>query len=232
MAIRKTTLWDSDDYWDAYRHPPLGANDFVLARGGDDTVYGWIGDDLLCGGSGSDTLYGEDGRDDIDGGTGADFIYGGLHNDSVTGAQGNDTIWGEAGNDDFHGNEDYDTLYGGTGSDRLYGGGSFDDLYGGTGVDLLSGADGDDYFYFDEFDSGDVFDNRADIITDFSDLDEIWLKGNYPFAGNIQSPGDGEYSIWQKDADWVITWNTAADASFHDVVVKGGDPNGDISFYV
>jgi hypothetical protein len=79
--------------------------------------------------------------------------------------------------------------------------------------------------------SGDVNDGEADTIYDFKDEDQIWLKGSYSYAGNTSAPADGKYSIWTKDADYVVTWNAAGEAGYHDVIVKGDNPLGDISFW-
>jgi Ca2+-binding RTX toxin-like protein len=100
-------------------------------------------------------------------------------------------------------------------------------------VDKLYGGAGDDYFYFEKTDSGDIFDGKSDTIYDFnqSEGDEIWLKGSYTYAGNTAAPADGQYSVWQKDGDYVVTWNAAGDAGYHDVIVKGDNPLGDVSFY-
>jgi Ca2+-binding RTX toxin-like protein len=191
-------------------------------------------DDYGFGGAGDDTIYGWDGNDTLDGWTGNDTIYGENGNDSLWGYDGADNLYGGAGNDYLYGENGYDIMQGGDGNDTLYGGASYDDLYGGAGVDTLSGGnDGSaDYFYFDTKDTGDVYANQADTITDFSDSDQIFLKGSYSYdASGTSAPADGSYSIWQKGTDWVVTYNSASDNSFHDIVVKGGDPHGDISFY-
>jgi Ca2+-binding RTX toxin-like protein len=144
-------------------------------------------------------------------------------NDTVKALKGNDTVFGWDGND---------TLKGGKGNDVLYGEKGADKLYGDLDVDTLHGGAGGDKFYFNRADSGNVFDNKADTITDFSDSDQIYLKGFYSFAGDISGPADGQYGIWKNGSDWMVTWNSAADGVYHDVVVKGADPHGDISFYV
>src|SRR4051794_16813398 len=175
---------------------------------------GTPGDDYSFGDAGNDVLLGWDGNDTLDGWTGNDTIYG---------ENGNDYLYGENGND---------LLYGGDGNDTLSGGGTYDDLYGGKGVDSLSGGDGADYFYFDTADTGDVYAGQADTITDFSDSDQIFLKGSYSYdSSGTSAPADGQYSIWQKDGNFVVTYNSTTDAGYHDIVVKGGDPHGDISFY-
>jgi Ca2+-binding RTX toxin-like protein len=144
-------------------------------------------------------------------------------NDKVFARAGNDTVFGWDGNDTLHGQEGYDKLYGERGNDKLY---------GGTEVDVLSGGPGRDSFYFATADSGNFYDREADFITDFSDSDQIYLKGKYAFAGDTAAPADGQYGIFQDEGYWIVTWNSAADDDYHDVAVKGGDPHGDISFYV
>ena len=162
--------------------------------------------------------------------------------DAIEYGDSNDTIHGKGGNDTLAGYDGYDKLYGGAGNDKLYGEGSYDDLYGGKGVDQLYGdtaylgvegndGDGADYFYFDTKDSGDIFDGKADTIHDFEEQDQIWLKGNYGYAGNDSTPSDGQYGIWQKGGDWIVTYNAVGEPGYNDIVVKGGDPHSDISFY-
>jgi Ca2+-binding RTX toxin-like protein len=153
-----------------------------------------------------------------------------------------DVLEGGAGDDIIAGYDGYDKLYGYAGNDKLYGEGYYDDLYGGTGVDQLYGdtaylgvegkdGNGMDYFYFDTKDSGDIFDGKSDTIHDFEDQDQIFLKGSYSYAGDTNAPSDGQYGIWENNGDWVVTWNASNDSGYHDVIVKGDDPHGDISLY-
>jgi Ca2+-binding RTX toxin-like protein len=165
---------------------------------------------------------------------GNDTIYGWTGNDTLDGWNGNDTLYGESGNDTLLGYNGYDKLYGGSGNDYLNGEGGYDDLYGGTGVDKLYGGNDSgaaDYFYFYTGDTGDKFAGKADTIYDFHDSDQIWLKGSYSYAGNTAGPADGQYSVWQSGSDWVVTYNAFNDAGFHDIIVKGDNPLGDISFF-
>lgn len=117
------------------------------------------------------------------------------------------------------------------GDDTVYMYEDDDKIHGGKGVDQLYGGTGADEFYFDTADSGDIFATQSDTIHDFADEDQIWLKGYYTDAGDTSAPGDGEYGIWQNGGDWVVTWNAYDDDGYHDVIVKGNDPNDDISFY-
>jgi len=155
----------------------------------------------------------------------------------------NDLMKGLGGNDILAGYDGNDKLEGGTGNDELWAEGGSDTLYGGTGVDQLYGdapylnvegydPNGADSFYFGKKDSGDIYQGKSDTIHDFESQDQIWLKGSYEYAGNTNAPGDGQYSIWEKDGESVVTWNAANDSGWHDVIVQGDDPTQyDISFY-
>ncbi|EPS7269024.1 TPA: type I secretion C-terminal target domain-containing protein [Vibrio cholerae] len=70
-------------------------------RGGNDKLYGGLGDDILFGQGGDDELYGEDGNDILFGGTGNDILIGGLGNDILIGGLGNDILTGGSGEDLF-----------------------------------------------------------------------------------------------------------------------------------
>lgn len=243
MAVYKTTYLNGyDNYWDALNYNPEGTHDTVYAYGGDDIVYGWKGNDNLYGGYGDDTLYGEQGHDYLFGDYGDDYLYGGSGNDVLDGWYGDDVLYGGTGDDTLLGYDGYDILHGNAGDDYLNGEAGFDDLYGGKGVDdLWGGGDGQyDYFYFGWNDSGDVYQGQADTIWDFDSTDQVWLEDDgygsfgYDFAGyNTSAPGNGEFSIWEKDGDSVVTWNSYDDVGFHDVVVKGDAVlESDVSFYV
>ncbi|MFW5488370.1 MAG: calcium-binding protein [Desulfovibrio sp.] len=137
--------------------------DVVQARGGNDIVYGYTGNDQLHGGGGDDILlggadndklygddgidflFGEDGNDRLWGGNQDDYLDGGAGNDSITGGNGDDVLFGQAGNDVLQGEANNDTLYGGLGDDSLNGGTGSDILIGGAGVDELNGGDGVDF---------------------------------------------------------------------------------------
>jgi hypothetical protein len=142
-------------------------------------------------------------------------------NDTVKARAGDDTVYGWDGKDKLYGEKGNDTLHGENGVDKLYGGKGVDELYGG--------ADGDK-FYFATADSGNVYSGKSDTIHDFSDGDKIYLKGSYNYVANDSTPNNGEYSTWQKGSDYVVTWDSPADSGYHDVVVKGSDPTGDILF--
>jgi len=142
--------------------------------GGQDTLSGGRGDDLILGGSGADTLAGGDGNDVLIGGAGADRLSGGnghdvLYIDSndteVDGGAGFDRVLvaddqgvsldlgasdiefaiGGAGNDTFTATGSSSvTIAGADGNDTLSGSEFSDRLYGGKGSDSLKGNAGDD----------------------------------------------------------------------------------------
>ena len=80
-------------------------------------------------------------------------------------------------------------------------------------------------------DTGDKFANQADTIYDFSDVDQIYLKGNYGYAGATLAPGEGQYGITGGNGNWTVTYNSPTDSGWHDIIVKGDNPLNDISFF-
>jgi Ca2+-binding RTX toxin-like protein len=82
------------------------------------------GEDSLNGGNGSDVLNGLGGHDLLVGGNASDMLYGG---------SGNDILVGENGNDQLFGGDGRDLLAGGNGSDRLEGGAGADIFQFGQG---------------------------------------------------------------------------------------------------
>ncbi|WP_333498507.1 retention module-containing protein [Kluyvera sp. CHPC 1.2972] len=85
--------------------------DISSPEGGDDTLYGGVGNDILFGGGGNDLLYGGEGNDTLYGGTGNDILIGGKGDDTLYGGSGSDTFkWlkGDDGHDvikDFRADE-------------------------------------------------------------------------------------------------------------------------------
>jgi Ca2+-binding RTX toxin-like protein len=118
----------------------VGGNDTLRGGNGDDIMYGQVGSDQLEGGTGNDNLIGGDGNDRLSGGTendvlsgqaGNDLLRGGDDTDTLSGGDGNDIVLGEAGNDLLSGNLGRDLLIGGAGRDYLSGHGDDDVLIGG-----------------------------------------------------------------------------------------------------
>lgn len=102
--------------------------DEIYGGPGDDILYGYGGDDLICGEDGNDRLYGFAGDDTLRGGDGDDFLFGSVGDDALHGGDGDDELVGREGND---------VLYGEAGNDVLRGGRHQDELFGGDGSDLL-----------------------------------------------------------------------------------------------
>lgn len=71
----------------------------VLAKEGDDSVYGTNTQDILFGGEGSDNLDANDGNDYLDGGNDNDRMSGGNGDDVLVGGAGNDHLNGGYGAD-------------------------------------------------------------------------------------------------------------------------------------
>ncbi len=67
----------------------------------------------------NDTHYGAGGNDSILGDKGKDILYGGAGDDTLNGGKGNDTLYGGAGNDNLWGGKGNDTLYGDDGADKF-----------------------------------------------------------------------------------------------------------------
>ncbi len=118
-----TLNYDDDDAW------PEGIME-------DNEIYGYGGDDLLCGQWGNDVIFGGDGKDVLDGGADMDVLYG---------DDGNDYLYGSWGDDQLLGGSDDDVLYGEDGDDTLF---------GGSGNDALDGGDGTDTAHYGDSDSG------------------------------------------------------------------------------
>ncbi len=114
----------------------------IFGPSGNDTIYGYSGDDIINSGSGNDIIYGGDDDDAINGGAGDDTIYGGDGDDTLEGGVGDDLVFGGAGNDTWLASgEDSatDSVYLGAGDDTAEVG------FFTTGeVEILDGGDGED----------------------------------------------------------------------------------------
>ncbi len=156
------------------------AGEEILARAGDDYVFGTQGDDVISGGAGNDVLFGGDGADLLASMTGNGQLYGGEGDDRLFAGIGNSQLDGGNGDDILVGGTGRDTLLGGAGRDIVIGDppgavmfGS-DVIDGGPGDDLLSGGGGADVFVFRA--SGD-----ADVIARF-EIDWFDPAATYPIG--------------------------------------------------
>jgi len=153
----------------------LGFRGFVQVRafGGNDTILGSAGPDVLNGGDGNDSLVGGEGDDLLNGDAGNDILQGKEGDDTLNGGDDNDGLSGFTGNDVLNGERGFDRLFGGNGNDTLTGGNARDTLFGGAGDDSLAGNDGDDTLVGgtgnNDASPGDVFDGLP------SEIDEAFM---------------------------------------------------------
>lgn len=151
---------------------PLG----VLLLGGDDTIDGSLGNDLVYGNQGEDVFYAWLGDDFLFGGKGKDVLDGELGNDSLMGNQDADFLLGSEGND---------ILRGGKGNDFLISGNGNDTLVGDLGRDALISINDDGLFkiggstlFVLKEEPGVIDINNADLIAGFRvGADQIGLAG-------------------------------------------------------
>ncbi|AUG55397.1 LEPR-XLL domain-containing protein [Thalassospira marina] len=103
---------------------------------------------------GNDTVYGNDGNDIIIGGSFDDYMEGNAGNDAIIGDQGAATYRDTTDRLEIHTkellaeNNGNDTLYGNEGNDELIGGAFEDSLFGGVDDDILIGDEGEVYYGF------------------------------------------------------------------------------------
>ncbi|MCB1335939.1 MAG: Hint domain-containing protein [Maritimibacter sp.] len=116
-------------------------------------VWAWGGNDSIIGGSGDDMIGADAGDDTVFGGGGADWIIGGDGNDLLSGDGGNDVLQAGAG---------VDTLAGGIGNDTL----NFNSLDGEVDtIVLIDGGGADRVEYFEApVDNGDGTFTGADRL--------------------------------------------------------------------
>lgn len=120
----------------------------IAGGGGNDTIIGGLGSDLLSGDSGNDTMHGRDGDDDMMGGAGNDVMNGNGGDDMMNGGLGADTMHGNDGDDAMEGGNQGDIMFGDQGDDVMDGGAGDDVMDGGPGDDLLIGGAGNDTLKF------------------------------------------------------------------------------------
>ncbi|WP_418647602.1 calcium-binding protein [Thauera butanivorans] len=202
-------------------------NDTVDGQGGNDTLYGYGGDDILAGGDGDDRLYGSKGNDRLDGGDGADALYGEDGDDSLDGGGGDDTLEGGLGDD---------TLSGGAGNDILRGG-MGDDIYlfdAASGVDHIYDTGGNDTLRFATGITPEqviLYRSNDNLVIGMVDVPslQITVPGYFTesanrierivFAGTEWNADDIEARLFNGDADTLV--GTAGDDLF--VVDSTGD---------
>jgi Ca2+-binding RTX toxin-like protein len=95
---------------------PVNVPATIIARGGNDTVYGSNGPNFVLGGAGNDYIVGGNGNDSLFGQNGRDTLIGGAGDDQLHGDGGDDSLEGDAGNDTLFDAQGPDTMMGGSGN--------------------------------------------------------------------------------------------------------------------
>ena len=121
-----------------------GGNDTLNGGEGNDILFGGAGGDTLNGGEGNDQMSGDSGEDKMFGGAGDDDMSGGLGDDYLQGGEGQNTMDGGLGDDRLKGGDEADEISGGDGNDTVWASGGDDTVDGGAGADTLAGGDGND----------------------------------------------------------------------------------------
>jgi Ca2+-binding RTX toxin-like protein len=142
----------------------------IISHGGDNTIVGGAGNDLVFNGSTTSNLLvlGNEGNDNLVLNNNTATVFGGLGNDQIStngvgtlafggedsdvistsiGSVGNDTVYGGTDSTAGGGTGDFaDTILTGAGNDLIFGGNGNDSIIGGLGVDTMSGGLGADQY--------------------------------------------------------------------------------------
>jgi Ca2+-binding RTX toxin-like protein len=147
-----------------------GDMDKIVYRGDEHIVIGGSSEaDYLQSGLGDDTVWGFGGNDRIETGYGVDVAHGGDGDDIITNAGtdigATDFLHGEKGNDAIHGGSGLALLFGNEGNDFLVTGPDGKEAFGGEGDDFILGGDGGDVLLGNEgsdwLEGGGRFDGLA-----------------------------------------------------------------------
>lgn len=175
--------FENGEIWDS----SILKNKLRQGTDGDDTLYGFAGDDHLQGGEGNDTLYGRGGNDILDGGAGDDTITGGSGDNYFIGGSGNDRMEGGAGHNTFYFEQ-------GWGQDTI-------DAFWGKNNTLVFG---------ENIHAGDIMvsRNKTDIIVKLKgSADQITLNNIFSpnardsgeYQGTLESLRFADGTIWHGD---------------------------------
>jgi Ca2+-binding RTX toxin-like protein len=187
-----------------------GGNDTIDGGLGDDIVFAGGGDDQVDGGDGADVVFGDGGKDVILGGIGNDILVGDNYgagvpygDDYLSGGDGNDWLYGTGGNDTLEGGAGNDVLLGdgnGTadeGADVLVGGAGDDTLYGYGQDDVLLGGEGNDTLDGNEGD--DVLIGGAGADTLIGEAGNDTLIDDSPLGEMTNLAGGAGDDLYQLD---------------------------------
>jgi Ca2+-binding RTX toxin-like protein len=140
--------------------------DWMLGRGGDDTIDALAGADVVRAGSGDDTVEAGRGWDRVHGGWGNDTLNGDAGHDFMSGGRGDDAQNGGPRADLIFANRGRDRTDGGDGADRLWALSRFDvTAIGDPDGDELSGGNGRDRFR--------VRDGEVDLVHCGAEVDRV-----------------------------------------------------------
>ncbi len=179
-------------------------NDTLFGGGGNDILVGNEGADRILGEDGDDVLFGGAGSDRMAGGAGDDQLFGGAYGDRISGGTGDDELSGGTGDDWMNGGHGADLIYGGAGTDTIIGNRGRDTIYGEGGRDLIGGGGSNDLIYTGHGD--DFADGSTGHDTIYGGSGEDLLRGH-----------TGNDSIWGGDDNDRLFGNIGRDQLF------GGD---------
>ncbi len=157
--------WDGDEHIEIHGYRTEA--DDIRGGQGDDSLWGYGGDDRIEGGSGNDSIIGGPGDDTLTDTFGDDNIKGDDGNDAIDMGPGvDDLALGGHGDDFILAGPDFMTAFSGTGDDIAIGGTGRDNIFGNEGDDWLEGGahadllmgDNSNQFQNDEDGGNDVFD--------------------------------------------------------------------------
>ena len=206
MGAGALWLWIDDEETPEIDDGPTRENgtkndDIIRTGGGNDTVFGEEGNDLILAGADDDRAFGGSGGDFVFGEDGNDFLRGGRNSDTIFGGAGSDTLCGDVGNDVIVGADviqtqdligtllsgplpedanviDFNDLDADTGElDILDGGFGNDTIIAGSNDLVITGPDADE----DVVNVGQWVDpNKPVIITQFDAAKDVMV---YTFEG-------------------------------------------------
>ena len=140
--------------------------------------------EVLRGGGGNDTLTGNAGVNVIFGETGDDLIRAGAGHDVVDGGYGKDRVWGQDDNDKIDGSYGDDELFAGKGEDTVVGGAGQDRIVTvGGNKDSVEGNGGNDVFVV----------GNEDTVKDYKDTnvekDALHKIGSFANGASLEVDG-------------------------------------------
>ena len=174
-----------------------GGNDTILGSLGNDVLSGDDGNDSVNGSGGNDHIYGGDGDDSLDGSSGNDVVDGGRGSDTISGGFGNDIVRGNYGNDQIHDGDGQDRVYGGSGDDQItadqdkfvdyfYGNDGNDSFYGAVGgSDVMAGGVGDDTYTI-QSSNDQIVESTSDAGTD-AVFSSVTVDLNHDYSAGVEN---------------------------------------------